>query len=174
MKRVQRMRFAAPNEARAAIKENKRSRNRRACVAARSPNANMLHSAQCCMCGAARRSLPPDRTRAARAPQRGYKGEKDSFHRTTLQHRVRGSFLKDESVDARVSDVWNFKKDYDGRWNWQRQSLHHELIEEGRTPFATFEDCLADARRCGYTGSWSVADAPVRDASGRLVRRTRR
>ena len=100
--------------------------------------------------------------------------ENDSLHRITLEHRVRGSFLRDQSVDARVSDVWNFKKDYDGRWNWQRQSLHHELIEEGRTPFATFEDCLADARRCGYTGSWSVADAPVRDASGRLVRRTRR
>ena len=77
-------------------------------------------------------------------------------------------------MKARVSDVWDFKKDAEGRWNWQRQSLHHELIQEGQTPFTKFEDCLADARRCGYTGSLSGYEVPERDASGRLLRRTRR
>jgi hypothetical protein len=73
-----------------------------------------------------------------------------------------------------MSDVWDFKRDSDGRWNWQRQSLRHELIEAGRAPFATFEDCLADAQRCGYSGSLCISDPPARDAAGRLLRITRR
>jgi hypothetical protein len=77
-------------------------------------------------------------------------------------------------VSTDVSDVWDFKKDSNGRWNWQRQSIRHELIQAGQTPFTEFEDCVADARRCGYTGSFSISDAPQRDASGRLIRRTRR
>ena len=72
-------------------------------------------------------------------------------------------------MDARVSDVWDFKKDGNGRWKWQRQSLHHELIQEGHKPFALFDDCVADAQRCGYTGSLSVPDAPQRRTSGRLL-----
>lgn len=78
------------------------------------------------------------------------------------------------TVSARLSDVWDFKKDGSGRWRWQRQSLRHELIEEGLESFERFEDCVADARRCGYTGSVSVIAEPRRDANGRLVRLVRR
>ena len=73
-----------------------------------------------------------------------------------------------------VSDVWSFKKDASGSWNWQRQSLRHELISECEQPFATFEECVADAQRCGYSGSPSSMQEPVRDARGRLLRETRR
>jgi len=74
---------------------------------------------------------------------------------------------------AQVSDVWDFKKDGDGCWRWQRQSLRHEMIEEGRTAFRKFEECVADAQRRGYTGV-SGYDEPPRDVSGRLLRLTRR
>jgi len=77
-------------------------------------------------------------------------------------------------VSAKVSDVWDFKKNGDGHWTWQRQSLHHELIEEGRLAFAQLEECIADARRNGYTGSLAAPAEPPRDALGRLVRLTRR
>jgi hypothetical protein len=52
-----------------------------------------------------------------------------------------------------VSDVWGFKKDSTGWWRWQRQSLHHELIDAGRQAFRQLEDCIVDARRHGYGGS---------------------
>jgi hypothetical protein len=73
-------------------------------------------------------------------------------------------------VNDRVSDVWNFKKDGAECWTWQRQSLRHELIQESEKPFDKFEDCVADARRCGYDGSFSIATEPQRDKSGRLLR----
>ncbi len=76
--------------------------------------------------------------------------------------------------EYRVSDVWAFKKETDGSWNWTRESRDRELIHQGRTPFAKFEDCVADAQRFGYTGSISVAEEPRRDATGRLIRLTRR
>ena len=69
-----------------------------------------------------------------------------------------------------VSDVWDFKRDASGSWNWQQQSLRHELIRQCERSFASFEECVADARRCGYIGSVSVAHEPLRDAKGRLVR----
>ena len=80
----------------------------------------------------------------------------------------------EHDLSATISDVWDFKKDSDGCWNWQRQSLRHELIEASRAPFVTFEACLADAQRCGYSGSLSISDPPARDAAGRLLRLTRR
>jgi hypothetical protein len=77
-------------------------------------------------------------------------------------------------VNEIVSDVWDFKKDASGSWKWQRQSLRHELIRECERPFASFEECVADARRCGYSGSPSVSSEPQRDGRGRLLRGSRR
>jgi hypothetical protein len=77
-------------------------------------------------------------------------------------------------LEVTVSDVWSFKKDFQGHWMWQRESLHHELLEQARLPFKELEECVADARRRGYTGSLSAVGDPPRDASGRLVRLTRR
>jgi hypothetical protein len=77
-------------------------------------------------------------------------------------------------METSVSDVWDFKKDSNGHWTWQRQSLHHELIEQGRVSFNKLEECIADARRRGYAGSLSGWTEPPRDVSGRLHRLTRR
>ncbi|MGZ8211931.1 MAG: hypothetical protein ACXWUH_15595 [Burkholderiales bacterium] len=80
----------------------------------------------------------------------------------------------ERNVSANVSDVWDFKKDPTGRWAWQRQSLRHELIQQSAQLFDTFQDCVTDAQRFGYVGSFSAADEPQRDASGRLLRLKRR
>ena len=72
-----------------------------------------------------------------------------------------------------MSEVWDFKKDPNGDWTWQRQSLHRELIEEGSVSFKQLDECIADARRRGYTGSLSGSTEAARDAPAR-ARRTRR
>lgn len=77
------------------------------------------------------------------------------------------------NVNPRTSDVWDFKKDRNGGWHWQRQSLSHELIQEGHTSFARFEDCVADAQRCGYSGSFALPEGRL-DTPSRTLRRTRR
>jgi hypothetical protein len=54
-------------------------------------------------------------------------------------------------------DVWSFHKSAPDSWNWRRTSPDGEVLIEGRTPFPTIEECTADARRHGYTGSFSLA-----------------
>ena len=54
-------------------------------------------------------------------------------------------------------DVWSFHKTDADAWNWRRTSPDGEVLLEGRTGFQSFDDCMADARRHGYTGSFSVA-----------------
>jgi hypothetical protein len=73
-----------------------------------------------------------------------------------------------------VSDVWDFKKDVDGWWRWQRQSLRHELVEKGRQAFRELEDCIADARRCGYAGSLTGSIGIPAERSAAARRRNRR
>jgi hypothetical protein len=73
-----------------------------------------------------------------------------------------------------VSDVWDFKRDGDHRWSWTRESLRHEPLKTSRTAFTTLDECIADARRHGYTGTFSAGDEPKRDSSGRLLRLRRR
>ena len=53
-------------------------------------------------------------------------------------------------------DVWSFQKSEPERWNWRRSSPEGEVLLEGSNPFPTFDECMADARRHGYTGSFSV------------------
>jgi hypothetical protein len=61
-------------------------------------------------------------------------------------------------MSDRVSDVWDFKRDASGCWTWHRESLRHEPIRSSEERFENFEDCVADARRCGYNGSFSKQD----------------
>jgi len=72
-------------------------------------------------------------------------------------------------VTANVSDVWHFKKDHDGRWNWQKESLYHDILQEGRAGFPGFDECVADAKRSGYTGSAAVAEEAPLKRKGRLL-----
>jgi hypothetical protein len=53
-------------------------------------------------------------------------------------------------------DVWSFQKPDPDSWSWRRTSPDGEVLLEGRTTFPTIEDCMADARRNGYTGSFSL------------------
>jgi len=53
-------------------------------------------------------------------------------------------------------DVWSFHKSPPDSWSWRRTSPDGEVLLEGRASFPTIEDCMADARRHGYTGSFSV------------------
>jgi hypothetical protein len=53
-------------------------------------------------------------------------------------------------------DVWSFAKPDSDSWNWRRTSPDGEVLLEGRAPFDTFDDCVADARRHGYSGSFTV------------------
>ena len=48
------------------------------------------------------------------------------------------------------TDVWDFKKDLHGRWNWCRQTLFGEVVLEGRKSFAELAECETDAKRHGY------------------------
>lgn len=54
-------------------------------------------------------------------------------------------------------DVWSFQKAEPERWQWRRTSPDGEVLLEGDASFSSFDDCMADARRHGYTGSFSVA-----------------
>jgi hypothetical protein len=54
-------------------------------------------------------------------------------------------------------DVWSFQKSQPDCWCWRRTSPDGEVLLEGRAAFTTFDDCMEDARRHGYTGSFSVA-----------------
>jgi hypothetical protein len=53
-------------------------------------------------------------------------------------------------------DVWSFHKSPPDCWIWRRTSPDGEVLLEGRASFPSIEDCMADARRHGYTGSFSV------------------
>jgi hypothetical protein len=54
-------------------------------------------------------------------------------------------------------DVWSFQKADPDTWNWRRTSPDGEVLLEGRAAFGTLNDCMADARRHGYTGSFSLS-----------------
>jgi hypothetical protein len=49
-------------------------------------------------------------------------------------------------------DVWDFKKDEEGRWTWQRLSPDGEVLLQARDAFEDLEQCQADAARHRYLG----------------------
>jgi hypothetical protein len=53
-------------------------------------------------------------------------------------------------------DVWSFQKADPDTWTWRRTSPDGEVLIEAHTPFSSLADCLEDARRHGYTGSFSL------------------
>ncbi|HUP95330.1 MAG TPA: hypothetical protein VM164_10485 [Burkholderiales bacterium] len=54
-------------------------------------------------------------------------------------------------------DVWSFQKAHADAWNWRRTSPDGEVLLEGRVPFPSLDECMADARRHGYTGTSTLA-----------------
>jgi hypothetical protein len=72
------------------------------------------------------------------------------------------------------SDVWDFRKDEHGRWEWRRQSVLGEVIAEGRQHFDDFDQCVADAKRCGYATQspiGSAADTPEQETTTQVSAR---
>ena len=54
-------------------------------------------------------------------------------------------------------DVWSFHKPDPESWCWRRTSPDGQVLIEGRESFSTFDECIDDARRYGYTGTFPVA-----------------
>lgn len=54
-------------------------------------------------------------------------------------------------------DVWSFHKSDAESWGWRRTSPDGDILLEGRKSFSTFDECITDARRHGYTGSFPAA-----------------
>lgn len=46
--------------------------------------------------------------------------------------------------------IWRFYTDQDQRWRWQHLAVDRTVIEESRTAYKVYEECLADARDKGY------------------------
>ena len=51
-------------------------------------------------------------------------------------------------------DVWTFKKDTNGRWIWLRQAPDGEALSTSHRDYDELDDCVADAKRGGYKGSF--------------------
>lgn len=58
-------------------------------------------------------------------------------------------------------DVWEFKRDDASRWTWRRLTADGDVRLASRDAFADIDECIADARRCGYLGS----AAPIETAT---------
>ena len=50
-------------------------------------------------------------------------------------------------------DVWEFKRDDAHRWMWRRLTADGDVRITSREPFGDLEECIGDARRCGYLGT---------------------
>ena len=46
--------------------------------------------------------------------------------------------------------IWRFFTDANGKWKWQQLAFDKSVIEESKTPYKEYEECLADARARGY------------------------
>jgi hypothetical protein len=56
-------------------------------------------------------------------------------------------------MDYSDFDVWEFKRDDANRWVWRRLTADGEVRLTSRDALSDLEDCISDARRCGYLGS---------------------
>ena len=77
------------------------------------------------------------------------------------------------TATARTTDVWDFKRDDQGRWHWRRQTLMGELLLEGKTTFVELDECFADATRHGYVTPVPFTQAADTAPSRRTYRRGR-
>lgn len=61
-------------------------------------------------------------------------------------------------MDYSEFDVWDFKRDGGGRWTWARHSVDCEPMAGSRRSFDTSEECVEDAKRCGYSAALMLPD----------------
>jgi hypothetical protein len=48
--------------------------------------------------------------------------------------------------------LWNVYADASGLWNWEMLDAHARQVAHSARGFQSRDECLADARRHGYTG----------------------
>lgn len=46
--------------------------------------------------------------------------------------------------------VWRFYRDNGGAWRWQQLETDHSVISDSPRGYATYDECLAEARKLGY------------------------
>jgi uncharacterized protein YegP (UPF0339 family) len=51
------------------------------------------------------------------------------------------------------SDTWEFYKDSSGEWRWTRRAANGRIVGASSQGYQNREDCVANARRNGYTGT---------------------
>lgn len=52
-----------------------------------------------------------------------------------------------------MNDKWEFYKDSKKEWRWKRTASNGKIVGASSESYVNKSDCIANARRHGYTGS---------------------
>lgn len=52
-----------------------------------------------------------------------------------------------------MNDTWKIYKDVSNEWRWERKSANGNIVGASTEGYKNREDCVANAKRNGYTGS---------------------
>ena len=52
-----------------------------------------------------------------------------------------------------MADQWKIEKDARGEWRWQRKAPNGNVVGASTEGYKNRADCVANARRHGYTGT---------------------
>jgi len=55
-------------------------------------------------------------------------------------------------MEVIIVDKWEFYKDPQGMWRWRRTAPNGNIVGASTEGYANKEDCVANARRNGYSG----------------------
>lgn len=66
------------------------------------------------------------------------------------KERIRGLMPQDGSA---ADDVWEFYTDKSGKWRWRLKDSAGKSVGASNKAFASRTDCIANAKRLGYSGS---------------------
>lgn len=53
---------------------------------------------------------------------------------------------------AGANDKWEFYQDANGDWRWRRIAPNGQIVGSSSEGYKNKSDCIANARRHGYTG----------------------
>ena len=56
-------------------------------------------------------------------------------------------------INSGIGDKWNIYKDAKGEWRWSRIASNGKTVGASTEGYKNREDCVANAKRKGYTGS---------------------
>lgn len=73
-----------------------------------------------------------------------------SINPTSEQSKFNNRREKDKSTNM---DKWEFYKDVKGEWRWRRVAPNGKVVGASAEGYKNREDCIANARRNGYSGS---------------------